>query len=354
MTTTSDGSIIDDAGKVVFFSIDRFLRDICEGGCCFICGADPTTTTFNDEHILPDWILGKLNLHSQRITLPNGQGFVYGQYTIPCCKQCNTQMGAELETPISQIIHGGHAEVCEHILNHGPQLIFEWLALIFLKTHLKDRFLRYHRDTNAEGFKISELYDWPELHHIHCIARTFYSKASWIGPVMGSLIVLEAQESENLPSFDFDDLYDCRTILLRVGSTCFIAVLNDSMAGLQGYSTQLERIAAALSPIQLREVMSNLAYINTLLIERPRFGSAIGPSGRYEIHAQRPPLFSLGPVVPADFGALFAAGADSILARAMNPEIEQIRTEVREGRRTFLFDESGRFLTNSMEHVTGG
>ena len=29
---TDDGSIIDESGKVIFFSADRFVKDICLGG----------------------------------------------------------------------------------------------------------------------------------------------------------------------------------------------------------------------------------------------------------------------------------------------------------------------------------
>jgi hypothetical protein len=37
---TEDGSIIDRVGKVIFFSAQRFVDDICLGNCCFICGPD--------------------------------------------------------------------------------------------------------------------------------------------------------------------------------------------------------------------------------------------------------------------------------------------------------------------------
>jgi hypothetical protein len=30
---TKDGSIINDNGKVLYFSVERFIRDICEGDC---------------------------------------------------------------------------------------------------------------------------------------------------------------------------------------------------------------------------------------------------------------------------------------------------------------------------------
>ncbi len=69
---TSDGSVEDEAGKVILFSITRFVRDICQGDCCFICGAKSRSKEFNDEHILPEWLLRRFNLFGRFITLPNG------------------------------------------------------------------------------------------------------------------------------------------------------------------------------------------------------------------------------------------------------------------------------------------
>ncbi len=37
-TKTVDGSVVASAGKVIFFSNERFMRDICLGDCCFIYG----------------------------------------------------------------------------------------------------------------------------------------------------------------------------------------------------------------------------------------------------------------------------------------------------------------------------
>jgi hypothetical protein len=76
--TTPDGSAIDEANRIVYFSVERFVADVCNGNRCFICGAYPAVTQFNDEHVLPDWILRKYNLHAKSITLPNGTTFRYG------------------------------------------------------------------------------------------------------------------------------------------------------------------------------------------------------------------------------------------------------------------------------------
>ena len=71
---TADGSIVGEDGKILFFSLKRFRRDIVEGNCCFICGISPAKTQFNDEHVIPDWILKEFSLHNKLVTLPNSSG----------------------------------------------------------------------------------------------------------------------------------------------------------------------------------------------------------------------------------------------------------------------------------------
>ena len=66
-----DGSVEDTDGNIVFFSMERFVSDICEGNCCFMCGASPNEKEFNEEHIIPKWLLRKLDIFGLSITLPN-------------------------------------------------------------------------------------------------------------------------------------------------------------------------------------------------------------------------------------------------------------------------------------------
>ena len=63
--------IRDDAGKVLYLDANRFVRDIVAGDCCFICGISPEEAEFNREHVLPNWILNKYDLHDITIDLPN-------------------------------------------------------------------------------------------------------------------------------------------------------------------------------------------------------------------------------------------------------------------------------------------
>jgi hypothetical protein len=47
---TEDDSVLDEAGKVIYFSLERFVRDIALGDCCFVCGASVTKSQCKDRH----------------------------------------------------------------------------------------------------------------------------------------------------------------------------------------------------------------------------------------------------------------------------------------------------------------
>ena len=143
----------------------------------FLCDGEDPSCLHNHEYVIPQWLLAKHCLHSKKINLPNGGRLSYGQYTLPCCVECNFLMGEKIETPTSRLIAGGLSSVGEYLETEGHWLFFIWLALIYLKTHLKDRQLRFHLDRRLGADPISDFYDWAEMHHIHCMARAFFTGA---------------------------------------------------------------------------------------------------------------------------------------------------------------------------------
>ncbi len=110
-TREANATVIDQNGKVIYFGLERFVRDICLGDCCFVCGARPGNVPFNDEHVIPRWILRRYNLFDRMINLPNGTSLRYDRYTVPCCEACNTLIGRMIEEPIRQIVEGGFDSV---------------------------------------------------------------------------------------------------------------------------------------------------------------------------------------------------------------------------------------------------
>jgi hypothetical protein len=351
MIVTPDKSIVGQGGKFLFFSLRRFVMDICEGNCCFICGRDYDEAEFNDEHILPNWILRKHNLHSKQITLPNRATRLYGTYKIPCCQPCNSLMAAEFETPISELVAQGYSAVVDYVREGGYWKIFQWLNLIFLKTHLKDRSFSFELDVRRGAEKISDKFSWADLHHIHCIARSFHTGATINPKALGSFFLLPVKAFDGDEEFDFRDLTFAQTMLLRLGEIAFIVVLNDSCAAWNILRESLNRIEGPLSLLQLREFMALAASFNVRLKERPVFyTSTNSPGSDLEITADLPPSLEFEPYEPSEFGKLLYFNVEDIVpAFSRMQDIEQIKEHIRGGRWTFLFDKEGNFIKNSME-----
>lgn len=91
--TIEDSKTVVQNGIIKLYSLNDFINEIVDGNCCFICGANPEEKTFNDEHVIPDWILRRYNLYGGNINLTNGTFLRYGQYKIPCCEECNSSLG---------------------------------------------------------------------------------------------------------------------------------------------------------------------------------------------------------------------------------------------------------------------
>ncbi|HXE89916.1 MAG TPA: hypothetical protein VNK82_03035 [Terriglobales bacterium] len=342
-----DGSVVDHKGRITLFSLHRFISEIATGDHCFICGAKPGTAPFNDEHVLPDWILKRYKLHDKTITIPNNTGLRYGQMKIPCCVECNSTMGSNIEKPMSEMFSQGTEGLSSEFKKYGPWRLFMWMSLIFLKTHLKDKNLSFCRDKRKGDAKIAEFHSWEDLHHLHCIARAFYTGCNIAAEVAGSLLVLPAKVRPHFESFDYGDLSLAQTMLLRLDDVAIIAVFNDSQAALQIYSEELKRLDGPLSPLQLREIAARLASINIQLSERPRFFSEFDRiSGEYKIVAYRPEVWQLENWQHQIHGAIMHHICQDLV---VGVERDVILSGLKTGRYTFLLDKRGSFLRDHME-----
>lgn len=346
MKSTISQTIIDADGKIIFFGLQDFLNDIAKGNCCFICGAKPDSKEFNNEHVIPDWILKKYKLHGKSITLPNGTTFTYGQYTVPCCAECNGELGDFYENPISKLLSKSYSEIVDEIKNDPKivSLLFKWLSLIFLKTHLKDKSLLYERDRRINSGFLADDYYWEEMHHIHCIARSYYSGAKIDNKVYGTLFILPAITSGNLGRFDYVDSHWGKGVMLQLGEFSIISVLNDSCAGFTFFKEKIEKVNAPLSPFQLREIVAHLNFINLNLKERPEYYSDIKYNGDYQIKAKVPEILNLVKQEDriASPGVFLKYYVQDMIGNIENRE--EILNEIENNKRNYLFNEKGEFI----------
>jgi len=343
-------TIINSEGKTIFFSYEDFIKKIVDGNCCFICGAEALSKEFNDEHIIPNWVLTKFALHKKTITLPNGTKFNYGQYKIPCCKECNSKLGETFETPVSELLKKNYEDIVQEVLADKlkMRLLFRWISLIFFKTHLKDKALEMNRDKRFDEGKIGDQHYWEDMHHIHCLIRSSFTGAEIDSTVYGTIIILPVTGFEPDNLFDYVDTPFGRVVMIRMGSFCMIAVVDDGGAAAVILNKQISSIRGAVNIFQIREIISHLNAINLNLNERPVFKSLIRGKGdgEYIIFAEVPPVWKLEDESSTwnDASYLLHHYASALMEH--NDYNSKILEEIKNGRYSFLFNDQGEFLSN--------
>ncbi|EGD59343.1 hypothetical protein Y88_1405 [Novosphingobium nitrogenifigens DSM 19370] len=196
-------------------------------------------------------------------------------------------------------------------------MLFIWLALLFFKIHLKDRSVRLHKDPRIGPEVVGDAYDWGDMHHLHAIVRSPYTKASLLPGVIGSLRIYEITGELTQDAWDYLDFSYDQTMVVRVGRVGIVATLNDSTAGESAWSDRLDVIDGPISELQLREIGAMFALANRDLIDRPVFSTLIYDKAFAMITCQRPPL-KLKDFAPEAFGeVLLFAVRNYVEARAI-------------------------------------
>jgi hypothetical protein len=352
MPITSDGSVTDKNGRLVFCSWKRFVADICEGDHCFICDRTEQEIGFNREHILPNWMLRQFDLHAKSVTLPNRTRHPYGSYTVACCIDCNNDLSRIFETPISQAFANGFEGVHAMVERDGPMELFQWMALIFLKLHLKDRRLRKHRNLQESDAPISETYDWPTFHHLQCLARAHYSGAVIRDHVLGSMLLMEIEPDPGEEAFDLTSITDAFTLYLRAGDIALYAVFNDGRACVGAIDPVLVRITGMLNQLQARELAAELAAANMHLENRPDYRTLMSDADGADLQI-------VGEVDPGgprfvdkDYDVV-GFYKHFLLQHAVRNVVGRTADEsaalLRQNQLSFLFDEQGDFIAEGKQ-----
>jgi hypothetical protein len=258
-------------------------------------------------------------------------------------------LGKELEEPIADLLSSGIEHCSEVLRRTGSGLLFVWLALLFFKTHYKDRALRLHLDQRLPEEKMSALYEWEDLHHIHCLIRAIFVGQTIQREVFGSLCIFTTKTSSQYLHFDYHDLYHACSVMLRIGDIGIACVLNDSCAAYSVFSCRHDRIAGALSPLQLREVLAHLSYINIFLKERPRYASLVSEDGNLVMVAECPEEIYLEEQNNEFFGSLIESCCGPLLCNMRLPNEEEVLKNVRSMQWSSLFDEEYNFQHDSMD-----
>jgi hypothetical protein len=346
MSIDSDGSLVDLDGVLRFFSQEAFVALANDPARCFLCGTLKGAAPFNDEHIVPDWILRRFQLHQARVTLPNGSKVAYGQYKLRCCEQCNALLGMQVEQPLSRLLGQGFAAL-EHAVAQPNCLMYQWLCLLFIKTHLRDRDFRAHQDRRQPNTSLAALYEWRELHHVHTVARAAKSQALIDPCVRGTVLGFEMTDSSE--PFDYCDFYPHSTMLVRIGKVGLVAVLNDCGGVSRILQPFISGIDGPLSRVQLREIAARAAYGNALLMARPTFRSELRAGRDLLILCERPNTWEPEAVDRGALGRLIQHFCADMIRMSYTPEKEALIERLGSGDVTLLYNDSGAFMAEASD-----
>jgi hypothetical protein len=136
--------------------------------------------------------------------------------------------------------------------------------------------------------------------------------------------------------------------MLKLGDVAFVVVLKDSCAAYNVLQDFMARINGRLSPIQLRELTAHAANVYLHMTQLPKFHTSFAQEP-FEIRASHPPTCVLHPIDSSVQGTLIDKCCGSLIDDLKVPFPNEMRESMREGKCTFLFDDAGNFIRNSME-----
>jgi hypothetical protein len=255
-------------------------------------------------------------------------------------------MGRVIETPISRAVQAGTAAVIDYIQKDGGLKFFIWMGLIFLKIHLKDRAIRVEPDLRKASEKIGDRYEWDDLHHLHCVVRSFYSACEVAPEAIGSCLALPVRTEGSEERFDLGDFSFAQTMLLRLDDTALITVFNDASIVNGWLGKMMRRITGPVSKLQLREILAEYSYLNLRLKERPVFqteGHTLTETCRIIAHRGSMELDDVDHRVRGKLLQYMLRGILPSL-KFRDATNEEVMASIEAGNFSFLFDEHGTFF----------
>jgi hypothetical protein len=341
------GTVIHaDDRRILHYGFDDFVECIVKGDDCFVCGAENGSKSFNNEHVIPKWIMKHYCRPDGFIVLPNGTTIKHIHYTVGCCQDCNNELSEMFEKPVSELLKQGYDFVWNALAKDDTLYVklFQWVCLLFFKTHLKDSYLFSERDRRLTSGSIADTYCWHPLYHIHSIIRKHHTGAILTEGVQGTILVFEALDEGPDEQFDYLDNLNSQIVMVKVGQVVIFSVLNDSRFCLAGYKTFLSKISGSLNIVQIRELFARLRYLNDNIKKRPRFHSLFKDN-----------QFIIGAKLPKKIEFLSGKREKSSLFNFMRfyigdlispdlPERDKYLQDLEEGRAQFIFDENYNFF----------
>jgi len=348
MMILENGNVVDTNGNVTFVSISAFESDVCSLNVCFLCTKSLNSQNQNKEHIIPNWILKRFDLHNETVNLPNDSKYKYNQYVIPCCIECNSLLSTELETPLSKMFSGGFNGLVNYIEKEGYLKIYLWMALLFIKTHVKDQSLRMQLDQRVEDSSIAEGvgYQWESFHHVYCLSRVPYTQVSLDQYCVGSFFIIPVESLDTKKEFDYMDVSYANTSGVIIGGIGIIAVFGDAGAVYKQIEpTVINKLGSSVTRMQFRELVAHFACCSLHIKNSPKHSTLMDSSG------VQPPsmicqLLDSKPEFETYNALVFGSLMDMLIGELLDGKVAVLdfREKLKAGQLSILFDSSGEVI----------
>jgi hypothetical protein len=283
---------------------DAFERHDFSINTCFLCGLQLDVSNRSDEHVFPQWLLRRFDLHNRQLNLLNGTGIPYRQLTIPCCRTCNNNHLSVIEQEVRSVIEGRNP-----LEKLDEKTLYLWTSKILYGLLYREVLLPLDRASRSAGSIVSveEMRRYGVLHVFLQAARLKIDFQCRHAPFPASVFAFKVQEPKTLAAqFDFKDNIQFPALYMRLGSVGILAAFD---AGAQAYEWgELYRKYRRyrLHPLQLEELGAAMFCKASLFDRVPKLIVSGDKHGGYQITVMPLAGLSTKPVFQEWNGAVFA------------------------------------------------
>jgi hypothetical protein len=205
-------------------------------------------TAETDEHVIPQWMQSRYNLHDQMVVIPNGTTLPYRYVKVPVTSKHNAAFG-NIENRISQGIY-------------SAQEVYLWALKVHVGFLFRDATLKVDR-SRQDSKTIWNIDDFSTEIEIFRTLYSIWRQGGTIDPdPFGSVFILDALTPE--PEFDFIHCVRSGTIMFQLGTKIIFVALWDQGDGLKANLLeqwhQYHKPTVANAPEDKRQAFAHAAH----------------------------------------------------------------------------------------------
>ncbi len=189
---------------------------------CFVCSSymdEPTK-----EHVIPQWILKKLDMYNQRAKVPNKSMIPFRQLTVPCCQKCNNEELSSIEENTKLVF----TKPLKNLSNDDDNTIFYWLLKIYLAFAVKSTQLAKDRkEKNADT--LLTINDVVQLKSLFYLMSTIKNKTIFKNFKPYSLFSFDINLDNWERKIAFQNNPTQHSIFFALDNRAFMCYFNDDM-----------------------------------------------------------------------------------------------------------------------------